>query len=47
MPPILPSVSAGEVLQREQKFRFTARVQPLRLPKWDESDQLQFFVNSR
>lgn len=44
---MLPSVSAGEVLLREQRFRFSARTQPLRLPKWDDSDHLTFFVNSR
>ncbi|KAJ4759083.1 Lysine-specific demethylase [Rhynchospora pubera] len=46
--PIRASVPAGIVLMREKPgFKFTTRVQPLRLSEWSEDDQVSFFMNGR
>lgn len=46
--PILASVPAGIVLMKEKAgFRFTTRVQPLRLAEWNEDDKISFFMSGR
>lgn len=46
--PIRTSVPAGIVLVREKPgFKFTTRVQPLRLSEWSEDDQVSFFMSGR
>lgn len=46
--PITASVPAGVVLMKEQAgFRFTTRVQPLRLAEWDTDDKVTFFMSGR
>ncbi|KAK7386640.1 hypothetical protein VNO78_26974 [Psophocarpus tetragonolobus] len=44
--PLSASVPAGVVLMREQAgFKFTTRVQPLRLAEWDTEDKVMFFMS--
>ncbi|KAL9327330.1 hypothetical protein ACSQ67_007975 [Phaseolus vulgaris] len=44
--PLSASVPAGVVLMREQAgFKFTTRVQPLRLAEWDTEDKVVFFMS--
>lgn len=46
--PISASVPAGVVLMKEKAgFKFTTRVQPLRLAEWDSDDKLTFFMSGR
>ncbi|KAJ8754400.1 hypothetical protein K2173_002851 [Erythroxylum novogranatense] len=46
--PLSVSVPAGVVLMREQVgFKFTTRVQPLRLAEWDTDDKVTFFMSGR
>ncbi|CAK7356075.1 unnamed protein product [Dovyalis caffra] len=46
--PVSASVPAGIVLMREKAgFKFTTRVQPLRLAEWDTDDQVTFFMSGR
>ncbi|KAL5713036.1 hypothetical protein ACHQM5_015152 [Ranunculus cassubicifolius] len=46
--PITASVPAGSVLIKEKRnFKFTARVQPLRIAKWSKDDKLVFSANPR
>ncbi|KAJ4847120.1 hypothetical protein Tsubulata_024594 [Turnera subulata] len=46
--PLSASVPAGVVLMREQAgFKFTTRVQPLRLAEWDNDDRVTFFMSGR
>ncbi|KAL2455097.1 Transcription factor jumonji (jmj) family protein/zinc finger (C5HC2 type) family protein [Abeliophyllum distichum] len=46
--PVLASVPAGVVLMKEKAgFRFTTRVQPLRLAEWDTDDRVTFFMSGR
>lgn len=42
------SVPAGVVLTKEKAgFKFTTRVQPLRLAEWDADDKVTFFMSGR
>ncbi|CAN1173571.1 Lysine-specific demethylase JMJ13 [Linum perenne] len=46
--PLSASVPAGVVLMREKAgFKFTTRVQPLRLAEWDNDDRVTFFMSGR
>ncbi|XP_073111647.1 lysine-specific demethylase JMJ13 isoform X2 [Elaeis guineensis] len=46
--PISASVPAGVVLMKEQAgFKFTTRVQPLRLAEWATDDKVTFFMSGR
>ncbi|CAN4128108.1 unnamed protein product [Withania somnifera] len=46
--PITASVPAGVVLLKEKVgFKFTTRVQPLRLAEWDTDDKVTFFMSGR
>lgn len=46
--PISASVPAGVVLMKEKLgFKFTTRVQPLRLAEWVEDDRATFFMSGR
>ncbi|WOL13228.1 lysine-specific demethylase JMJ706-like isoform X1 [Canna indica] len=46
--PLVASVPAGIVLMKEKVgFRFTTRVQPLRLAEWNEDDKISFFMSGR
>ena len=46
--PVSASVPAGIVLMKEKAgFKFTTRVQPLRLAEWDSSDRVTFFMSGR
>ncbi|CAJ1950383.1 unnamed protein product [Sphenostylis stenocarpa] len=41
--PLSASVPAGVVLMKEKAgFKFTTRVQPLRLAEWDSEDKVTF-----
>ncbi|XP_028805975.1 lysine-specific demethylase JMJ706 [Neltuma alba] len=44
--PLSASVPAGVVLMKEKAgFKFTTRVQPLRLAEWDTEDKVTFFLS--
>nr|GEX86455.1 hypothetical protein [Tanacetum cinerariifolium] len=46
--PVSASVTAGMVLMREKVgFKFTTRVQPLRLAEWNTDDKVTFFMSGR
>ncbi|KAL6176049.1 hypothetical protein ACLB2K_052685 [Fragaria x ananassa] len=46
--PVSASTPAGIVLMREKVgFKFTTRVQPLRLAEWDNDDKVTFFMSGR
>ncbi|KAK9272983.1 hypothetical protein L1049_003363 [Liquidambar formosana] len=46
--PLSASNSAGSVLMKEQRgFKFTTRVQPLRLAEWDLDDKVTFSLRGR
>ncbi|KAI3501568.1 hypothetical protein L1887_29447 [Cichorium endivia] len=46
--PLSASVPAGMVLMKEKAgFRFTTRVQPLRLAEWNTDDKVTFFLSGR
>ncbi|KAK2427681.1 lysine-specific demethylase [Trifolium repens] len=46
--PLSASVPAGVVLMKEKAgFKFTTRVQPLRLAEWDTEDKVTFFMSGR
>ncbi|KAL5551048.1 hypothetical protein UlMin_001224, partial [Ulmus minor] len=46
--PLTASVPAGLVLMKEKVgFKFTTRVQPLRLAEWDTDDKVTFFMSGR
>ncbi|XP_051114573.1 lysine-specific demethylase JMJ13 [Andrographis paniculata] len=46
--PVTASVPAGVVLMKEKVgFKFTTRVQPLRLAEWDQDDKVTFFMSGR
>ncbi|KAM7493897.1 hypothetical protein LguiB_028506 [Lonicera macranthoides] len=46
--PLIASVPAGSVLIKEKAgFKFTTRVQPLRLAEWDTDDKVTFFMSGR
>ncbi|KAJ8555179.1 hypothetical protein K7X08_012675 [Anisodus acutangulus] len=46
--PITADVPAGVVLMKEKVgFKFTTRVQPLRLAEWDTDDKVTFFMSGR
>ncbi|KAK1375008.1 Lysine-specific demethylase [Heracleum sosnowskyi] len=46
--PLTASVPAGLVLMKENAgFKFTTRVQPLRLAEWDTDDRVTFFKSGR
>lgn len=46
--PVSASVPAGAVLMKEQAgFKFSTRVQPLRLSEWDTDDKISFFMSGR
>ncbi|XP_056851151.1 lysine-specific demethylase JMJ13-like isoform X1 [Raphanus sativus] len=46
--PLTATVPAGAVLMKEKSnFRFTTRVQPLRLAEWDSDDKVTFFMSGR
>lgn len=46
--PLSASVPAGVVLMKEKPgFKFTTRVQPLRLAEWDSDDKVTFFMSGR
>ncbi|WOL16655.1 lysine-specific demethylase JMJ706-like isoform X2 [Canna indica] len=46
--PVSASVPAGVVLMKEQAgFKFTTRVQPLRLAEWAADDKTTFFMSGR
>lgn len=44
----MASVPAGVVLMKEKAgFKFSTRVQPLRLAEWDTDDKVTFFMSGR
>ncbi|XP_057978405.1 lysine-specific demethylase JMJ13 [Malania oleifera] len=46
--PLSATVPAGVVLMKEKVgFKFTTRVQPLRLAEWDTDDKVTFFMSGR
>ncbi|GKU95806.1 hypothetical protein SLEP1_g9123 [Rubroshorea leprosula] len=46
--PVIATVPAGVVLTKEKAgFKFTTRVQPLRLAEWDTDDKVTFFMSGR
>ncbi|KAL6979902.1 Lysine-specific demethylase jmj13 [Sarracenia purpurea var. burkii] len=46
--PLSASVPAGVVLMKEKAgFKFTSRVQPLRLAEWDTDDKVTFYMSGR
>ncbi|XP_071730624.1 lysine-specific demethylase JMJ13-like [Rutidosis leptorrhynchoides] len=46
--PLSASVPAGRVLMKEKVgFKFTTRVQPLRLAEWNTDDKVTFFMSGR
>ena len=46
--PVVASVPAGVVLTKEQSgFKFTTRLQPMRLSNWDKDDKNIFFMSGR
>ncbi|KAJ0252746.1 Uncharacterized protein HA466_0118930 [Hirschfeldia incana] len=46
--PLTATVPAGAVLMKEKSnFKFTTRVQPLRLAEWDSDDKVTFFMSGR
>ncbi|XP_052210475.1 lysine-specific demethylase JMJ13 isoform X2 [Diospyros lotus] len=46
--PLNASVPAGMVLMKEKVgFKFSTRVQPLRLAEWDNDDKVTFFMSGR
>ncbi|XP_073308928.1 lysine-specific demethylase JMJ13-like isoform X3 [Primulina huaijiensis] len=46
--PVSASVPAGVVLMKENGgFKFTTRVQPLRLAEWDTDDRFTFYMSGR
>lgn len=46
--PVVASVPAGMVLSKEQSgFKFTTRVQPMRLSNWDKDDKITFPMSGR
>lgn len=48
VPPLISSIPAGVVLMNEKRgFKFTTKVQPLRLAQWDNDDKIFFFIKER
>ncbi|MCO5573229.1 hypothetical protein L7F22_026998 [Adiantum nelumboides] len=48
VPPVVAFVPAGVVLTREQtNFKFTTRIQPMRLSNWDKQDKIIFPMSGR
>ncbi|GLT80598.1 hypothetical protein SLA2020_520290 [Shorea laevis] len=46
--PVIATIPAGVVLMKEKAgFKFTTRVQPLRLAEWDTDDKVTFFKSGR
>lgn len=46
--PVVASVPAGVVLTKEKAgFKFTTRIQPMRLANWDDDDQITFPMSGR
>uniref|UniRef100_A0A7N0VI14 Lysine-specific demethylase JMJ706-like n=1 Tax=Kalanchoe fedtschenkoi TaxID=63787 RepID=A0A7N0VI14_KALFE len=46
--PLCASIPAGVVLMKEKAaFKFTTRVQPLRLAEWNTDDKVTFFMSGR
>ncbi|XP_022739027.1 lysine-specific demethylase JMJ706-like isoform X2 [Durio zibethinus] len=46
--PLSATVPAGVVLMKEKVgFKFTTRIQPLRLAEWDTDDRVTFFMSGR
>ncbi|MCO5608093.1 hypothetical protein L7F22_062299 [Adiantum nelumboides] len=46
--PVIASVPAGVVLTKEQSgFRFTTRIQPMRISNWDKDDKIAFPIKGR
>jgi hypothetical protein len=46
--PVVASVPAGIVLSKEKPgFKFTTRVQPMRLSNWDKDDKNIFYMSGR
>ena len=46
--PVSADVPARVVLMKEKAgFKFTTRVQPLRLAEWDTDDKVTFFMSGR
>ncbi|KAI5067853.1 hypothetical protein GOP47_0016198 [Adiantum capillus-veneris] len=46
--PVIASVPAGVVLSKEQSgFRFTTRIQPMRISNWDNDDKVAFPIKGR
>lgn len=46
--PLSATVPAGVVLMKEKAgFKFTTRIQPLRLAEWDSDDKVTFFMSGR
>ncbi|XP_060206392.1 lysine-specific demethylase JMJ13-like [Lycium barbarum] len=46
--PLGSSVPAGVALMKEQKrFKFTTKLQPLRLAEWNNNDKITFFMRGR
>ncbi|KAK4362791.1 hypothetical protein RND71_018032 [Anisodus tanguticus] len=46
--PLGSSVPAGVVLMKEQKhFKFTTKLQPLRLAEWNNNDKITYFMRGR
>ncbi|CAN4077271.1 unnamed protein product [Withania somnifera] len=46
--PIMASVPAGVVLMKEKVgFKFSTRIQPLRLAEWDKDDEVTYFMSGR
>ncbi|KAK4487680.1 hypothetical protein RD792_005661, partial [Penstemon davidsonii] len=46
IPPLIPSNPAGIVLMNEKiDFKFTTKVQPLRLPKWENGEKGTFYMS--
>eukprot|EP01018_Ginkgo_biloba_P005427 Gb_21111 [translate_table: standard] len=46
--PLIASVPAGVVLMKEKPgFKFTTRVQPLRIANWDSEDKVTFLMSGR
>ncbi|XP_022896764.1 lysine-specific demethylase JMJ706-like isoform X3 [Olea europaea var. sylvestris] len=48
VPPLISSIPAGVVLMNEKRgFKFTTKLQPLRLAQWDNDDKIFFFIKER
>lgn len=48
VPPLISTVPTGVVMKKEKPgFKFTPKVQPLRVPRWTMNDKNLFFISGK